>query len=83
MGPMVPENILCWQKEKREGRKREKERKGKKERKEGKGKKEKKKRKDRKRKKRVTASISSHFVQGQILGVGGAPKIISERTLIA
>ena len=81
MGPMVPENILCWQKEKREGRKREKEGK---ERKEGKGKKEK--RKDRKRierKKRVTAPISSHFVQGQILGVGGAPQIISERTLIA
>jgi riboflavin synthase alpha subunit len=74
MGPMVPENTLCWQKEKREGRKREKEGK------------ERKKRKDRKRierKKRVTAPISSHFVQGQILGVGGAPKIISERTLIA
>jgi hypothetical protein len=31
MGPMVPENILCWQKENREGRKG-----GKKERKEGK-----------------------------------------------
>jgi hypothetical protein len=34
-GPLVPENFLCWQKEKREGRKRGKERK------EGKGKKEK------------------------------------------
>ena len=80
MGPMVPENILCWQKEKREGRKRKKEKERKKRRKR---KEKKKKRKDRKRKKRVTASISSHFVQGQILGVGGAPKIISERTLIA
>jgi hypothetical protein len=35
------------------------------------------------KKERVTAPISSHFVQGQTLGVGGAPKIISERTLIA
>jgi hypothetical protein len=39
-GPLVPENFLCWQKEKREGRKMGKERKeGKKEK--GKGKKEK------------------------------------------
>jgi hypothetical protein len=35
------------------------------------------------KKERVTAPISSHFVQGQTLGVGGAPKIIYERTLIA
>jgi hypothetical protein len=48
----------------------------------GKGKKEKKE-KERKERKRVTAPISSHFVQGQTLGVGGAPKIIYERTLIA
>ena len=46
-GTNGPENILCWQKEKREGRKRGKEKKEGKERKEGKGKKEK--RKDRKR----------------------------------
>ena len=128
MGPLVPENFLCWQKEKgerkkRRERKKRKEKKGKKENrkqgwkysgpwdqwyqkifyagrkkkgkeekggkkerkegKEGKGKKEKKQQKKKNRKKkRVTAPISSHFVQGQILGVGGAPKIISERTLI-
>jgi hypothetical protein len=48
------------------------------------------KRKERKKKerkiierKRVTVPINSHFVQGQTLGVGGAPKIIYERTLIA
>ena len=34
------------------------------------------------KKERVTAPLSSHFVQGQTLGVGGGPKIISERTLI-
>jgi hypothetical protein len=33
--------------------------------------------------KRVTVPINSHFVQGQTLGVGGVPKIIYERTLIA
>ena len=70
MGPLVPENFLCWQKEKREGRKRGKERKERKERKEGK---ETKKGKKKNRKKEK---------QGQTLGVGGAPKIISERTLI-
>jgi transposase len=70
--------------ERKKGRKKKGERKKRKERKKRRKRKErKKKRKDRKRKKRVTASISSHFVQGQILGVGGAPKIISERTLIA
>jgi hypothetical protein len=78
---MVPENILCWQKEKREGRKRGKERKKRRERRNRKERKKGQKKKNRK-KKRVTAPISSHFVQGQILGVGGAPKIISERTLI-
>ena len=57
---------------------RKKEKKGKKEKERKKKRTEKKNRK----KKRVTAPISSHFVQGQILGVGGAPKIISERTLI-
>ena len=69
MGPLVPEHFLCWQKEKREGRKRGKERK----------------KKERKRieRKRVTVPINSHFVQGQTLGVGGAPKIIYERTFIA
>ena len=42
-------------------------------------------RKERKKKerKRVTVPINSHFVQGQTLGVGGAPKIIYERSLIA
>jgi hypothetical protein len=74
---LVPENFLCWQKEKREGRKRGKERK------EGKGKKEKKEKKKNRKKGRVTAPISSHFIQGQTLGVGGAPKIIYEITLIA
>jgi hypothetical protein len=54
-----------------------KKRRERKERKEGKGKK-----KNRK-KERVTAPISSHFVQGQTLGPFGAPKIIYERTLIA
>jgi hypothetical protein len=52
-----------------------------KERKEGKGKKKGKK-KNRK-KERVTAPINSYFVQGQTLGVGGAPKIIYKRILIA
>jgi hypothetical protein len=65
--------------ERKQGRKKKGERK-----KEKKGKKEKEGQKKKNReKKRVTAPISSHFVQGQILGVGGAPKIISERTLIA
>ena len=54
--------------------------KGKKEKKE----KERKKGKKKNRKKeRVTAPINSYFVQGQTLGVGGAPKIIYERILIA
>jgi hypothetical protein len=52
--------------------------------KEGKGgKKEGKGKKKNRKKERVTAPISSHFVQGQTLGVRGAPKIIYERTLIA
>ena len=77
-GTIGPRKFLCFQKEKREGRKRgKKEKKGKKEKR---GKKQK---KERKRIERETAPISSHFVQGQTLGVGGAPKIISERTLIA
>jgi hypothetical protein len=71
-GPLVPEFFLCWQKEKRQGRKRGgggKEKKGKKERK----------KKERKRiEESVTAPISSHFVQGQTLGVGGAPKIFTK-----
>jgi hypothetical protein len=55
-----------------------------KEREEGKAKKKKKEGQKKNRKKeRLTAPISIHFVQGQTLGVGGAPKIISERTLIA
>ena len=43
------------------------------------------KKKERKRieRKRVTVPINSHFVQGQTLGVEGAPKIIYERTFIA
>jgi DNA invertase Pin-like site-specific DNA recombinase len=53
-----------------------------KERKEGKETKKEGKKKNRK-KERVTAPINSHFVQGQTLGVGGAPKIVPERTLIA
>ena len=63
--------------ERKKGGKKNGKEKKEKERKEGKGKK-----KNRK-KERVTAPISSHFVQGQTLGVGGAPKIIYERTLIA
>jgi hypothetical protein len=64
--------------ERKNGRKKrgkENKRKKRKERKEGKGKKRK--------KERVAAPISSHFVQGQTPAVGGAPKIIYERTLIA
>jgi hypothetical protein len=45
--------------------------------------KERKGKKKNRKKERVIAPISSHFVQGQTLGVGGAPKIIYERTLIA
>jgi hypothetical protein len=63
--------------ERKKGRKKKGKRRKRKERKEGKGKK-----KNRK-KERVTAPISSDFVQGQTLSVGGAPKIIYERTLIA
>jgi hypothetical protein len=100
-GPLVPENPSCWQKEKRKGRKSGKERKEGKKRKEGKetkkGKKKGRKKervtaplsshfvqgkKKGRKKERVTAPLSSHFVQGQTLGVGGGPKIISERTLI-
>ena len=80
-GTIGPRKFLCWQKEKRKGRKMGKERKEGKERKVGKGKKKGKK-KNRK-KERVTAPINSYFVQGQTLGVGGAPKIIYERILIA
>jgi hypothetical protein len=70
MGPLVPENFLCWQKEKRKGRTRGKERKEGKERKDGKERKGKKKGKKKNRKKeRVTAPINSYFVQGQTLGV--------------
>jgi hypothetical protein len=75
MGPLVPENFLCWQKEKRKGRKMGKERKV------GKGKKKGK--KNNRKKERVTAPINSYFVQGQTLGVRGAPKIIYERIFIA
>jgi F0F1-type ATP synthase assembly protein I len=63
--------------ERKKGRKKKGERKKRMERKKRRKTEERKKRKDRKRierKKRVTAPISSHFVQGQILGVGGAPK---------
>jgi hypothetical protein len=74
-GPLIPENFLCWQKEKREGRKRGKERKE--------GKEKKKEKKENRKKEKVTEPISSHFVQGQTLGVGGAPQIIYKRTLIA
>jgi hypothetical protein len=56
MGPMVPENILCWQKEKRG-----KERKGGKKEKKGKERKKKKDRKRIERKKRVTAPITILF----------------------
>ena len=76
-GTIGPRKFLMLAERKKEGRKRGKGKKEKKERKEGKGKK-----KNRK-KERVTVPISSHFVQGQTLGVGGAPKIIYERTLIA
>jgi hypothetical protein len=49
-GPLVPENFLCWQKEKREGRKMGKERKeGKKEKKEKERKKKEGKKKNRKK----------------------------------
>jgi hypothetical protein len=58
-----------------------KERKEGKERKVGKGKKKGK--KNNRKKERVTAPINSYFVQGQTLGVGGAPKIIYEIILIA
>jgi hypothetical protein len=63
--------------ERKKGRKKKGERKKRRKRKERK--------KGRKRieRKRVTAPINSHFVQGQTLGVRGAPKIIYERTLIA
>ena len=65
--------------ERKKGRKKKgkerKERKAKKKKKEG--------QKKNRKKERLTAAISIHFVQGQTLGVGGAPKIISERTLIA
>jgi hypothetical protein len=72
-GTIDPRKFLMLAERKKGGKK-----KGKwKERKEGKGKK-----KNRK-KERVTAPISSHFVQGQTLGVRGAPKISYERTLIA
>ena len=58
---------------------------GKKEKKEKERKKRRKKlgNKKNRKKERATAPISSQFVQGQTLGVGGAPKIIYERTLIA
>ena len=73
MGPLVPENFYAGKKKKgKEEKGGKKEKKGKKEKR---GKKQK--------KERETAPISSHFVQGQTLGVGGAPKIISEITLIA
>ena len=66
---MVPENILCWQKERREGRKKERT-----ERKKRRKRKERKKEGQKKNRKKETAPINSHFVQGQTLGVVGAPK---------
>ena len=57
-------------KEEKGGKKKRRERKKRRKRKERKKEGQKKNRK----KKRVTAPISSHFVQGQILGVGGAPQ---------
>jgi hypothetical protein len=51
--------------------------------KQGEIKKRRERKKSRKRKERVSAPINSYFVQGQTLGVGGAPKIIYERILIA
>ena len=74
----------CQQKvasRKKKGKEEKGGKKEKKERKEGNETKKEGKKKNRK-KERVTAPICSHFVQGQTLGVGGAPKIISERTLI-
>jgi hypothetical protein len=68
--------------ERKKGRKKKGEKKKRRKRKEGKGKKEKR-RKEKEYKEKVTAPISSHFVQGQTLGEGGDPKIIYERTLIA
>jgi hypothetical protein len=59
---------------------------GKKKRRERKKRRKEKERKKKERKRieeRVNAPISSHFVHGQTLGVGGARKIIYERTLIA
>jgi hypothetical protein len=44
--------------------------------KKGERKKRKKKEGMKKNRKRVTVPINSHFLQGQTLGVGGAPKII-------
>jgi hypothetical protein len=60
--------------ERKKGRKKKRERKKRRKRKV---------RKKNRKKERVTAPISSHFVQGQTLGVGGAPEILYERTLIA
>jgi hypothetical protein len=62
-------------KKKEERRERKKSRKRKERKKEGK--------KKNRKKERVTAPINSHFVQGQTLGVGGAPKIIYKIILIA
>ena len=83
-GPLVPEIFYAGRmkkgKEEKGGKKEKKE-------KERKKKEEKKKNRKKERKKierkRVTVPINSHFVQGQTLGVGGAAKIIYERTLIA
>ena len=76
MGPLVPENFYAGRKKKGKDEKGGKKEKKEKERKKKEGKKK-------KERKRVTAPINSHFVQGQTLGVGGAPKIIYKRTLKA
>jgi hypothetical protein len=75
-GTIGPRKFLMLAERKKGGKKKGK-RRERKERKEGKGK------KNNRKKEMVNAPISSHFVQGQTLGVGGAPKIIYERTLIA
>ena len=70
--------------ERKKERKKKGERKKRRERKKSRKRKRKKEGKKKNRKKeRVTAPINSHFVQGQTLGVGGAPKIIYKIILIA
>ena len=84
-GTIGPRNFFMLAERKKErkknGERKKRERKKRRKRKE---KRERKKGKKKNRKKeRVTAPINSYFVQGQTLGVGGAPKIIYERILIA